>query len=284
MKSKKTLFTFLAWLQLTLSALLAVAIIWGYVNFQASFGQFPRSLATSISAMSDAVIRTAETVEARQAMLNETQQVLVEARKALTDIKAATQRLVSQGTQLTREINATSEVLIQVAGPLQTMGDTLRTLSVPNIQIVGIKPVVSITRPFEDVGKKFMGLAMNLKSINSTFAKITESINQDGPKVGTDLVTTSEQAMKALIETEKTLERLKSQDLPKAIENLKATSENLRNLSTQVESVSNVGPVLLLVGLLLALWCFIHSLGALLLARSQSFGLGAEPVTAAINS
>ncbi len=143
---------------------------------------------------------------------------------------------------MTRDLNATSEVLIQVAGPLQTMGDTLRTLSVPNIQIIGIKPVVSITRPFEDVGKKFMGLALNLKSVKSTFAKITDSINQDGPKVGTDSVNTSEQAMKALIETEKTLERLKSQDLPKAIENLKATSENLRNLSTQVDSVSNVGP------------------------------------------
>jgi hypothetical protein len=90
--------------------------------------------------------------------------------------------------------------------------------------------------------------------------------------------------MKALVETEKTLERLKSQDLPKAIENLKTTSENLRNLSTQVDSVSNVGAVLLVVGLLLALWCFIHSLGVLLLARSQAFGLGAEPVTATINS
>ncbi len=88
MKSRNILFTLLAWLQLTLSVLLAVAIIWGYVNFQASFGQFSRSLATSISAVSDVVIRTAETVEVRQAMLNETQQVLVEARKALTDIKA----------------------------------------------------------------------------------------------------------------------------------------------------------------------------------------------------
>jgi ABC-type transporter Mla subunit MlaD len=282
-KSKNILFTFLAWLQLTVSVLLALAIIWGYVNFQASVGQFVRSLAASISAVSDVVIRTAETVEARRALLDETQQVLVDARTLLTAIRATTESMAKQGPQLARGLNATSDFLGQIADPMQSIGDRLMVMSVPNIQLIGIKPIVTFTRPFEEVGSQLKAEAQRIKAVSASLTGITAAMDQDGQKLGSSLIATSDQTMKALIETEKTLDRLKSQDLPKAIENLKATSENLRNLSTQVDRISNVGPVLLVVGLLLAVWCFLHSLGALLLAHSYAIGPGIQQGAATIN-
>ena len=77
MKKRNIFFASLAWFQLAISLLLAAVIIWGYASFQATFGQFISSLAASVGAVSTVVVRTAETVEARQDMLNETQKMLV---------------------------------------------------------------------------------------------------------------------------------------------------------------------------------------------------------------
>ena len=82
--------------------------------------------------------------------------------------------------------------------------------------------------------------------------------------------------MKLAEEAERTLVRLNEQDLPIAMENLRATSANLRNIGEQVEMVGSIGTVLLPVGLLLAGWCFLNSLGMLLLANVQGTGATAQ--------
>ncbi len=284
MKSRNILFASLAWFQLAISLLLAAAIIWGYVTFQASIGQFVSSLSASIGAVSTVVVRTAETVEARQEMLDETQKVLVETRNLITEIKAMTEKHAKLGPQYAAGMKATSNFLGKVAGPLQTIGEKMIGMSVPNIQIVGIKPVVTMTKPLEEQGKQLKEVAQDFKTVRVTLVGISDSIDQDGQKVGTAFIATSDQAIKVIGETEKTLARLKTQDLPKAIADLKATSENLRSISAQVDTVSNVGLVMLVVGLLLALWCIVHSLGSLLLVRSHAFGPDADKATAITNA
>ena len=69
-------------------------------------------------------------------------------------------------------------------------------------------------------------------------------------------------------EAERTLGRLNTQDLPKALEDLRATSENLRAIGEKVDIASGIGKVLLAVGLLLAVWCALNSVSTLMLANA----------------
>ena len=284
MKIGNLLFAALAWFQLAVSLLLATAIILGYMTFQASIGQFISSIAASVGAVSTVVIRTAETVEARQDMLDETQKMLVVIRNLIQELRAMAQSQAKLGPQYAAGMKSTSSLLDKLVSPLQAMGEKMVSISIPNIKIVGIKPVVSMTKPFEDQGKQLQGSAQEVKTVSVTLAGISDSIGKDGQKLSAAFIATSDQAIKVIDETEKTLARLKSQDLPKAIADLKSTSENLRRISAQVDTVSNVGEVMLFVGLLLALWCIVHSLGALLLARSHAFGLSTDNASAIINA
>jgi hypothetical protein len=66
-----------------------------------------------------------------------------------------------------------------------------------------------------------------------------------------------------------TLKRINAQDLPKAIAEMKSTSQELTKVSAQVDMVSKGGVVLLGAGLILAVWCFLNSLGMLMLAAGN---------------
>ena len=93
----------------------------------------------------------------------------------------------------------------------------------------------------------------------------------DAKGMGAALNETSAQALKVTTEIEKTLDRLKAQDLPKALANLKATSENLQSISRSVDLAGNIGEALLVIGLLLSVWCFLNSLSIIAMARPANF-------------
>lgn len=269
---KNILFAALAWFQLAVSLLLAAAIIWGYMTFQASTGQFISALAASVRDVSTVVIRTAETVEARQDMLDDAQRLLVVTRRRITELKDISATQVKLAPQYATNLKSASSTVGTVATTLQVVGEKMTKISIPNIQMDGVKPVVSMTKPFEDQGKQLTDSAIQVKDFGLALAALSESIGQDGKKLGEVFIATSDQAIKVIDESEKTLARLKSQDLPKAIADLKATSENLRSVSTQIDLVGNMRWVTLVVGLLLAWWCIVQSVGTLLLAQSGAFG------------
>ena len=283
-KKRNIFFTSLAWFQLAISLLLAAVIIWGYASFQATFGQFISSLAASVGAVSTVVVRTAETVEARQDMLNETQKMLVVTRNQITELKGVTANQVKSAPQYASGLKSVSSLLSTLAGPAQSLGEKMMVISIPNIQIVGIKPVVTMSKPFEDDGRRLKESAEQFKVVGVTLAGISESIGQDGQKLNAAFIAMSDQAIKVIDEAEKTLARLKTQDLPKAIAELKTTSENLRSISLKIDAVSNLGLIMLVIGLLLALWCIAHSLGALLLARSHAIDSVADKATKIIHA
>jgi hypothetical protein len=114
--------------------------------------------------------------------------------------------------------------------------------------------------------------AQEMQVVSDSMLAISATIDRDGQKLNSTFIATSEQAIKLLEETEKALGRLKTQDLPKALAALRTTSENLRNMGVQVDIAGSIGMVLLVVGLLLALWCFVSSVGALMLARAIAVG------------
>jgi hypothetical protein len=273
MKSKNSFFAALAWAQFAISLLLATTIIWGYLTFQSSIGQFIKSLAASIGAVSTVVVRTAETVEARQATLEETQKMLVITRQLINELKLMAEHQAKLGPQYAASIKTTLAALGQMAVLMQQIGVKTMDITVPNIKIEGVKPVIVMTKPFEAQGKQIEQAGRDAKAVSVDLTVISESIGRDTQKVSAAFIATSDQAIRVIDETEKSLVRLKENDLPKAIVDLKVTSENLRNISANLDMLSNGSIVILAVGLLLALWCMVQSLGALWLTRKNTINM-----------
>jgi hypothetical protein len=132
-----------------------------------------------------------------------------------------------------------------------------------------MKPVVVMSRPLEASAGKIRTIAQEIKTLSEGMASIATSIGRDGQNLGGAVVASGNQALKVIAEAEKTLERINAQDLPKAIEELKATSQNLNVVSAQVDLLGKGGVVLLVAGLILAVWCFLNSLGFLMLANAN---------------
>ena len=81
--------------------------------------------------------------------------------------------------------------------------------------------------------------------------------------MGKAIVDTSNQAIKLLDSSEMAVKRLRSQALPNAVAELRSTSEQLVSVSSQISMAGNVPLALLIVGLLLAGWCFFNSVSVL---------------------
>jgi hypothetical protein len=84
MKGKRSLFVVLAWMQLVFSLLLAASIVWVFVNYQGTIGQVVNSVAVTVDALSTAVLRTVETVEAQKGVIDEVDKSLKSSRGLVT--------------------------------------------------------------------------------------------------------------------------------------------------------------------------------------------------------
>lgn len=270
MKSK--FFVFLAWTQIVLSLSLVGVLIWGYVSFQNSTGKLIHSIAASIGAVSDVVIRTAETVETRTELLDQSEQMLVVTRKQIQELQAMVKNSAALAPQMASSLRSTSQLANRLGTSLGSFGDTLVQISVPSaIQMDGLRPFIVMSRPLAVRGDELRKDAKNILEVGKGLSAASDSVARDTVNVSTSFVASSEQALNVLVEVENTLARVKSQDLPKAVKDLKFTSENLRNISEQVDLFGNVGIILLIGGLILSAWCFLHSLSALMVARTLVF-------------
>lgn len=263
------LFAFLAWAQLITSLLLASAIVWGYVRYQPSLRQFIQSVAASIGAVSNVVLRTAETIETRRDLLEQAGQMVVATRSLVNELRVAAESQAKMGPQYADGLRSASKAAGKLGGSLDSMGDGLVRLSLPaGIRMEGMKPVFVMANPLAYKGQELKDGARDIKMVGESLAGISDALSRDAKNVTAAFVVTTEQALKVLVEIEKTLAQLRSQDLPKAMADLKTTSENLRNIGAQIDMVGNAGLLFLVVGLLLAGWCFLHSLAALMLAKT----------------
>ena len=267
MQKRNNWFAILAWTQLAVSIALAAAIVWGYVSYQASFGKFVESLAASVVAVSDVVGRTAETVEARRELLDQAAQMLVVSRNLVNELKVATESQSASIPQVAEVMRSASVVIGIASGTTQSLGEKLLFWVPTGIGLKG--PIWS--QPLKNESQALTATGPELKAISEKLSGISVNISRDGKNLSSAFIATLEQALKVIAEGEKTLGRLNTQDFPKAIKDLKTTSESLRKVSDQVDLVGNVGLALLVIGIILATWCFLHSLGAIMLARSQAF-------------
>ena len=277
MKNSNKLFAVLAWLQLIIGVLLATAMMWGYANYKASLGLFVHSVAASIGAVSDVVVRTAELVDARRELLDQTSQMLAVTRNQINELRVATENQAKLAPQYAEGLRSASTVTGKLGGSMGSLGDVLLRLSIPSIHMERMKPVLEMSHPLAAKGQELKDISQDIKAFSDSLSGISEALGRDSKNVSTAFVATTEQALKVLTEVEKTLAQIKTQDLPKAIVDMKTAAQNLRSVSAQIDMVGNGGLILLIVGLLLASWCIVHSLGSLMLVKSRAF----DPVKSA---
>lgn len=263
------LFAFLAWLQLIASLFLAATIVWGYLTYQSSLGQFFHSIADSVGAVSNVVARTAETVEARRDLINQSAQMLVETRKLINELRNAAANQAQLAPQYAGGLRSAASVTGKLSSLVNNMSNGMMFSAPTGIQWDGWKPVVIMTSPMQPQAIEAKQIAQDINSISVSMTNIATTISHDGQNLSGAVIATTDQALQVISEAEKTLGRINTEDLPKALAELKSTSHNLKIVSAQVGTVSNIGVVLLVAGLLLAVWCFLNSLGSLTLARWQ---------------
>jgi ABC-type transporter Mla subunit MlaD len=265
-ETRRKLIAVLAWLQLIVSLAFAVALIWGYATYHPSLGQFVRSLAASIEAVSTVVARSAETLEARGDVLNQSAQMLAETRKLINQLLVVAESQSKLAPQHAAGLQSVASITGKLGGLLQTVGDRMAGITVPSgLRFDGMKPIITMSSPMEEPAKEARAVAQDIKNVSESMATIATTVGRDGQTLSAGVIATSNQALKVIAEAEKTLERIKAQDLPKAIAEMKSTSQELTKVSAQVDMVSKGGVVLLGAGLILAVWCFLNSLGMLML-------------------
>jgi uncharacterized phage infection (PIP) family protein YhgE len=269
-ENRGRLFAFLAWLQLITSLFLAATIVWGYLTYQSSLGQFFHSIADSVGAVSSVVARTAETVEARRDLINQSAQMLDETRKLINELRNAAANQAQLAPQYAGGLQSAASVTWKLSGLVQQISNAMDfSVPSPDIRWDGMKPVFIMTRPMGAQAIQANAIAQDIKNISTSMTSIATTISRDGQNLSVAVIATSDQALKVIAEAEKTLGRINTEDLPNALNELKRTSHSLEIVRAQVDTGSKVGVVLLVAGLLLAVWCFLNSLGALTLARWQ---------------
>ena len=225
-EARKKLVALLAWLQLIVSLVFAAALIWGYATYHPSLGQFARSLAASIGAVSNVVARSAETLEARGDILNQSAQLLVETRKLINQLLVVAENQSKLAPKHAEGLQSAASITGKLGGALLTVGDRMAGISVPSgLRFEGMKPVITMSNPMAEQAKEARAVAQDIKNVSETMASIATTVGRDGRNLSAGIIATGKQALKVIGETEKTLARINAQDLPKAIAEMKATSQ-----------------------------------------------------------
>ena len=229
-------------------------------------GQFCAQINTkAIVSSADVISHTAEIVQAKQSMVDNTMAVLVSSRKLVEELRASAQMQATLAPKYAESLRGAAGLLGSAANTFSTLGNSM-VFSVPTgIEMQGMKPVFVMTKPLAAAGSSINQNGAQLKSMGDGLLTISSSLDKNGQNLSTAFIDTSNQTIKLLDDSEKTLAALKNLEFPKALADLKQTSDNLRSVGLQVDMAGNVGLVLLVAGLLLSGWCFLNSLSVLYL-------------------
>ena len=272
MPPKNSTIRFFAWLQMLLSILLAGTVLYGYATYREPIGKVLESLSASLVSVSKVVGMTAETIASRNELIDSTKQTLLQTRAAIEQIRAAISDQTSQAPRRAEELRAASAVVARLGDNFDKLADGLINFSAPSgIEFEGLKPLVVMKRPLESYGANFKAAARDIKTTSDGILHSSKTVATDGVQLGAAFGQLSEQTLKLLVETEKTLSGIQQQDLPMAVQEMRSTSSQLQVASNEVGSIRGAATVLLVIGLLLSIWCFVNSVSLLALA-SRSVG------------
>lgn len=261
----------LIWPQLVFSLLLGVTTVWGYVSYKSALGPFTQSFSQAIVSTADVIGHTAETVQAKQSVVDNTMAMLISIRKLIEELRTSARSQATLAPKYAEGLRSASGLLGTSGDVFSGLGDSLMFSAPTSIEMQGVRPIVVMTKPLEGTGKKIKESGKQLKSLGEGLLGVSTTLAKDGQNLSTAFADTSTQAIKLLDDTEKTLATLKGLEFPKALADLKVAADNLRKVGGQVDLASNMGLALLFAGLLLSGWCFMNSLSLL-------YVIGASPI------
>jgi hypothetical protein len=263
---------FIGWAQLGLSIMLAATTIWVYLSYQSSMGGMTHSLANSVLSVSDVITKVAMTIEVRQGLIDDTENVLVASRQLVADVKSSAENQGKLLPQYASTVRDASALMSEFSTAMTRISDRLM-FSVPTgAHLVGIKPVLNWTKPLEKSADELRKNSERAMKLSSNLAAIADSLNTDAQRINSGLIEVSAKSLKVIDNTTRSSQKLKSQDLPSAIAALKSTAEKLRQASTEAKGVEQLASSLLLAGLVLAVLFAFNSVSVLLIVESLRRG------------
>jgi methyl-accepting chemotaxis protein len=249
------------WLQILLSILLAGTILVGYMVFKTPLATAIDALSSSIFSVSNVIEATAGTLGTKKELIDSARQTMALTRVAIKEASAAISDQTAQASKRAEELQAVVSVTLRTSDALNSLGDGLIGFTAPmDIVFEGVKPLVVMKRPLETYGKTLKPIAQELKTISDGVMQLSKTVATDGVRLGT--------AFTKLEESERTLEGVQNQDVPRSIKEMRDAAVHLKSVSQEMAAVSGgFAWVVLLAGLLFSAWMFLNSINMIVLGN-----------------
>lgn len=264
-KRTVSLIRFAAFLQLGISAILIVAVLWAYSTYHASYGNLSRSLAGTMSSTATLVSRVANTLKLRQEVFDQTAATLKDVRVMVEHVDTAAKNLTPRLTKYGKELTTVATLLGRTGDQLNGAANHL-LVSVPSrVHMEGLRPVLDYSKPFEGAANGLKAHGADLRTIGIAVHDIASTISEDAPAMTQAFADSTRQTLKLVDVTLKAVGNIGAQELPQAVNDLEAASRQLQAASTQVEAGGRFAVVLLAVGLLVGTLFAMNGVGFLLI-------------------
>lgn len=271
---------FIGWMQMIFSVLLAASFIWAYVTFRYSAGEFMSSMSNSILSASTVLTKIAETIKTRQLLVDDMTRTLRATRKLVFELQASAQTQGKLIPQYSDNLKYAATLSANLASGISNVGDGIM-FSVPTkVSMEGAKPILIWTRPLAQQGLELKAHGKQIKRLSDSLVSFSVMMNQDAQRLNSTFIATCSETIRLLDDVGKSVTVLNRQDLPAAIADLEKASESLKEASNRIHLTQNFSLALLVAGLILSAWCFIHSVGVIMIAKS----LAAPPYDLLIKS
>lgn len=254
----------IGWIQLVASVFLAIGITSTYFAYRSSLADSSRVLAASILSVSDTLIYSSEKIAAPKDLLEDVKKALKTSRALVEKLKISAE---IQGKNIPQYAGYVKKTAIAVGGigsALNAVGNRVRLQKIPHMTLR--PPAIGWTTPWEDQGKELQANGQAISELSGNLAGAADSMVTDLPKWNAALIDTSQKTLELLVNMEGASNRLGPETLSKMVEGLKATAQNLRQVSDLASKAESWGFVLFATCFFLALLLGLNSMAMLLLA------------------
>ncbi len=256
-----------AWIQVFLSLFLGGLFIAGWFNYDRNVEQFVDSMASTVQSSSRIVQAASSSLENRKALMAEVEKTLDRTRELLEESRRVVEVNSKAMPAYAEGLRSSANLLGSSSNLVKSVGESLKTLPVPTIQVSNGIPSVILSRPLDAKGQALVDAANEVSKVGKSVNQLADSLGKDVPVIAERFTTASNQLATALLETSKSLAKVRQEELPVVAQELKNAAQKLGRLSLDMTSISFGIRGLFVAGITLALWCLVHGIGSLLTAR-----------------
>lgn len=267
MKRQHRVVRYMAWVQIGLSVALGGLFVAGWVNYDRNVEQFVDSIAGTVRSGSRVVQAASQSLDNRRALMAEIEKTLDRTRELLAESRRVIEVNSKAIPAYTDGLRSSAKLIGLSSNLVKTMGESLKTLPVPTVQVSGGIPSVVLSRPLEAKGQVLVDAANEVSRVGKSVDQLAESLGRDVPAIAGQFTIASNQLETALSETSKSLAKVRQEELPVVAQELGEAARNLDRLSVEMTAVSFGIRGLFVAGITLALWCLVSGFSSLLTER-----------------